>query len=126
MLARPIEWRQGPGRLLLLIIVCGVISNLMQYYTYGFRFGGMSGVLYALFGYLWVQGHFNPAFGLRLPQQLVNMVLIWFLICWSGVLDSIFGISVANMGHTSGLLSGLAAGFFFAWFQTGEIKRISR
>ncbi len=102
-----LEIRQGKWLLLLLVLVSAVISNLGQFYFIGPYFGGMSGVIYALFGYVWIQGLVNAEFGVRLQPQIVNMMLIWFAICWSGVLNLVFGISIANSAHTAGLVSGI-------------------
>ncbi len=73
-----IEARRGPWRYLLLGLVCAVLSNIAQYglSTIGWEdgrfvvqmpglFGGMSGVLYGLFGYIWMKSRYEPALGLR-------------------------------------------------------------
>ena len=104
-----IESRQGPVRLGLLVLVAGVAGNLAEYAWSGPAFGGMSGVVYALLGYAWVQGRFNPRAGLTLHQPVVVMMLIWFVICWLGLVGNI-----ANMAHTVGLASGLLLGWAFA------------
>jgi len=106
MLGGVIELRQGKWLLLLLVILTAIISNLIQYIVSGFYFGGMSGVVYALFGYVWIQGLTNDMFGVQLQQQLVIIMLGWFFICWSGVLE-LFGLFIANTAHTAGLLSGI-------------------
>ena len=60
------------------MLVIALISNLAQYYLdVGVRggglvvqsnplFGGMSGVLYGLFGYLWMKARYEPALGVEL------------------------------------------------------------
>jgi GlpG protein len=108
-----IEYRRGTVLLAALVIVSGVISNLAEYYASGPAFGGMSGVIFALLGYLWIQGRFNPGFGIILNSKLVTMVMLWFVVCWSGIL-SYFGVHIANFAHTAGLLTGVLWGFIAA------------
>jgi len=112
-LGGPLERRLGSTELLTLIVVVGVLSNLAQYF---FKpeslFGGMSGVVYALLGYFWMQGRFNPRFGMALRQPIVIMMLIWFVVCWLGVVGNI-----ANMAHTAGLILGVVWGYISAYVQ---------
>lgn len=105
-LGRAIELRQSTRRLALLIALTGVLSNLAQFYYDGPRFGGMSGVVYGLLGYIWIQGHFNPGTGLFLHKRIAVMIMAWYVLCWTGLLGP-----VANMAHTAGLGAGLALGF---------------
>ena len=112
-----IESRKGSLRLALLVLVTGVLSNLGQYYfevqlnSFGFRrgspfFGGISGVAYGLFGYIWMKSRFDPGSGLFLHGQAVMMMMVWFVICLVGIIPGI-----ANTAHTVGLLVGMAWGY---------------
>lgn len=112
-LGRLIEAQQGARMLLGLTALIGVASNLGQYVVDGPWFGGMSGVIYGYFGYLWMQGKFNPRFGLRLNPTVVYLLLGWLALCWSGILDWLFNIQVANTAHTAGLISGIILAFVF-------------
>lgn len=108
-LGRLIEWRQGMASLAALTVALSALSNLAQYLVSGSPlFGGMSGVIYGYFGYVWIQSLTNPGFRIRLNPVIIKLLLGWFLICWSGILDKIFGLSIANTAHTAGLLSGMA------------------
>jgi GlpG protein len=109
-LGRTIEGVQSTRRLFLLVFGIAAFSNLAQFYFDGPRFGGMSGVVYGLLGYIWVMGHFRPQAGLFLHKQIAIMMLVWFLLCWTGLLGPI-----ANMAHTAGLAAGIAAGFLAAY-----------
>ena len=100
------EYVHGSRFYLLLTLVLALCSNLGQYfYTSSFGFGGMSGVLYGLFGYLWLRGLSDPAYPLRMTKQTIIVSLVWFAACFSGILP------IANGAHTVGLALGAAWGF---------------
>lgn len=104
-----IEQRKGSPHFGLLVGVSGVLSNLGQYFWSGPLFGGMSGVVFALLAYVWVQGKLNPRSGLALHQHIALMMLAWFVIGWTGLVGGI-----ANMAHTVGLVCGLVLGWLFS------------
>jgi GlpG protein len=101
-----IEARQGSIQLALLFLVFAALSDFGQYYVSGPVFGGMSGVVYGLLGYVWIRGKMDPGSGLFLHPSTVNMMLIWLVVCFSGFLGP-----VANTAHVVGLASGVAWGF---------------
>src|SRR5262249_13522307 len=98
-----IEARQSSLQLAILVLGIGVCSNLGQYYMSGPAFGGMSGVIYGLLGYVWIRGKFDPGSGLFLHPSTVTMMLIWFVICYTPLLGHI-----ANTAHAVGLVMGVA------------------
>jgi GlpG protein len=105
-----IESRKRPWFLAAFMLVAGIAGNLAQYYfTSHLFFGGMSGVVYGLLGYIWMQSIFNPAAGFTLHQSTVVMMLIWFVVCWTGLLGPI-----GNWAHAAGLLIGVAWGYLAA------------
>jgi membrane associated rhomboid family serine protease len=109
-LGRLIELIRGPVFLAIFVAVMGITSNLAQYViTLNPGFGGMSGVVYALLGYVWMQGKYNPRFGYELHQSTVVMMLIWYVVCWTGLVGPI-----ANWAHTGGILLGAAWGYLDA------------
>ncbi len=120
-LGRLIEARQGTLALLGLSALIGALSNLGQYYASGPWFGGMSGVVYGYFGYLWIRGLLDPGFGIRLNPPVVYLLLGWFVLCWSGVLE-LFGLRVANTAHTTGLASGIALAVLFGGFYRYRLR----
>jgi GlpG protein len=104
-LGRFIESRFGAAKLLALILVIGVGSNLAQYLWKSPYFGGMSGVNYGLFGFLWMKGKFGRDQNWEMPQQTVQLMLMWMVLCYTGMLGP-----VANAAHTVGLLIGALLG----------------
>ena len=108
-LGSAVEQRQSTRRMMILVIIISILSNLAQYIWSGPIFGGMSGVVYGLLAYVWAQGKFNPRSGLALDQNTTLMMLIWFVVCWLGLVGNI-----ANMAHTIGLVCGVVLGLFFS------------
>ena len=106
-----VERLQGGKTFLVLVLVSGVLSNLGQHAVTGPLFGGMSGVVYTLLGYVWMQGLYNPRFYASLRKPIVIMMLVWFALCWTGLLGPI-----ANIAHTVGLVFGIVWGYLYAKF----------
>jgi GlpG protein len=102
-----IEARQNTGRLAVLVLVLAAGSNLAQFLATGYAgFGGMSGVVYGLFGYVWIKGKFDPGSGLFMQPVNVAIMMVWFFLCFTGLLGPI-----ANGAHTAGLVMGAAWGY---------------
>jgi GlpG protein len=97
-----VERRHSSRYLLLQVVAIGLVSNFSQYLMSGPRFGGMSGVVFGLLGYIWIRGRLDPRSGFFLPQWIVIMMLAWLLFGFTGILP------IANTAHTVGLLSGVA------------------
>ena len=105
-----LEGRLGSFKFALFILFTAALSNIGQYIVEGSpSFGGMSGVNYALFGYIWIRGGRDPSFGLQLDQSTITILLIWFAICFTGLIGNI-----ANTAHTIGLVIGAAWGWLAA------------
>jgi GlpG protein len=89
------------------VIVVSAASNFAEYMIGGRpNFGGMSGVVYGLIGYVWIRGRFDPAAGLILDKQSIVFALVWFAACFTGILGPI-----ANWAHGTGLALGMAWAF---------------
>jgi len=110
-LGRRIEYRQGGVMLLGLSLGFGLVSNVVQYLASGpSLFGGLSGVLYGLLGHCWIFQLLAPTPAYRLPKGVVAMMLIWLLVCLSGVIDLLGFGSIANGAHVGGLAIGCLTG----------------
>lgn len=109
VLGSVLERRMGAGHMVALVAIIGIGSNLAEYTGTGPWFGGLSGVVYGLLGYFWIQGRSNPRFGLILHNHVVYLMLGWFVLCWIGVIPN-----VANWAHTAGLGLGMAAAWVSA------------
>lgn len=98
-----LERRFGALRFGGLIVATELVSSFAEYFMgTSTAFGGMSGVVYGLFGFVWVLGRLDPAgFGYSLTSQTVSLMMIWFFLCFTGALGPI-----ANYAHAGGLVAG--------------------
>ena len=97
-----IEYSFGKMFLIKFILISALTSNLLQYMVSGPQFGGMSGVLYAMLGFLWIYKKCNPEFEYSIPKFDLGMMIGWFFMCLTGVLGPI-----ANTAHGIGLVTGM-------------------
>jgi GlpG protein len=123
-LGEKVEMRKGTWRFAVLVVVSAIASNCGEsLMTKGETqadqlriFGGMSGVIFAVAGYLWIKGHTDPGDHLSLNQQSVNWMLGWFLL---GIIAPLavpeaanqgFPFNMANVAHGVGLATGVVFG----------------
>jgi len=104
-----IESIRGKGFLCLFVAVAAGLSNAAEYLMSGPNFGGMSGVVYGMLGYVWLQSRLNPWSGFVMHPFTMQMMMIWFVLGLSGIIGTI-----ANGTHAVGLLVGLAWGYIDA------------
>ena len=110
-----IEFSKGPSFFIYFIITTGTLSNIAQYMITGPFFGGMSGVIYAFFGFLWMQKVLNPDSEFSLPMGDLILIIGWFFLCLFGVIGRI-----ANTAHAVGLVSGMLTGIFWGLKDSSE------
>lgn len=118
MLGGIIERYQSSFQLAMLTVGIGLLSNAAQFYVAGPEFGGLSGVVYGLVGYLWLYGQVNPHAGYRLQPALVNFSLVWMALGFTGW----FG-PVANTAHFAGLAAGCVIGVVFGLWRRRVYRR---
>ncbi len=108
-----IEIRRGTLRLALMILLLAVTSNIGEF-LYWERiepgkahdlFGGISGVVCGLFGYIWMKGLYEPEQRMILHPNSVSFFLLLIVLCMTGI----FG-PIANAAHVVGLIMGVALG----------------
>ncbi|MEX2015121.1 MAG: rhomboid family intramembrane serine protease, partial [Candidatus Hydrogenedentales bacterium] len=117
-----VEDRLGTLRLALLVLLIAAASNMGQYLyseyattsSFAANFGGMSGVNYGLFGFVWIKSRYQPALGLRVSPFTVFILFAWFFLGILGEFpDSasmVFNFiprNIANAAHGIGLLMGV-------------------
>ncbi|MEH0835495.1 rhomboid family intramembrane serine protease GlpG [Pectobacterium cacticida] len=107
-LGGPVEKGLGSGKLLTITLVSALVSGWAQSWFSGADFGGLSGVVYALMGYVWLRGEREPDGILSMPRSLMVFALLWLV---AGYFD-ILGMSIANAAHVAGLVTGLLMAFW--------------
>ncbi|GIX29541.1 MAG: rhomboid family intramembrane serine protease [Porticoccaceae bacterium] len=118
---RRIEAVAGGTALLAMVLALAVASSLSQYLWSGpSLFGGMSGVVFGLLGYLWVHQRLCPRHEYQLPPGLVVLMVGWLLVCATGVVDLFVRGGIANAAHVGGLLAGAALGAVGGWRAAGR------
>lgn len=116
---RQVEALQGSRRLLVILLAAGIGANLAQYAAGTALFGGMSGVDFALLGYVWLMSRRAPGSGFFVPQMLVVFMLGWMLFTMTRMAAAVGFGNVANEAHLGGLVVGLALG----WYHSGRARR---
>lgn len=116
---RQVEALQGSGRMLLIVLTAGIGANLAQYAAGTVLFGGMSGVDFALLGYVWLMSRRAPHSGFFVPQMLVVFMLGWMVFTMTDMAGAVGFGNVANEAHLGGLVVGLALG----WYYSGRARR---
>jgi GlpG protein len=120
-LGRRIE-HQSKWLLVVLLLVTSIAGNVAQAWQEASLFGGFSGVIYGLLGYIWVMDRYNaPRY--HLPQNILLFMLIWLLLGISGLFAALGFGAMANLAHLGGLLAGVGWGFLHTFFYRIESNK---
>ena len=127
-LGKRIEVSQGSSRLFLIVLMTGSLSNFAQFWYMQEQaqvglFGGMSGVIYGFIGYCWIYVYYRPLPALLLPKGLIGFMLLWLVLCMSGLVTLLGFGQIANMAHFAGLLSGVLLAVIFSRIDMKVEKR---
>ncbi len=114
---RRIEAQVGSLNLMGFYLVAAIFSNSVQYFVTGPSiFGGMSGVVYAFMGFIWVGNLVRPRWIEPLPPAIFGFMLAWLLIGMIGGLEILGMGAIANGAHLGGLIIGVILGGVFGLF----------
>ena len=120
----PSERLQGPLQFSLFLLWTALVSNLAQLILgHSPNFGGLSGVVYALIGYLWARGSADPHSGFALSRGLVVFFVVWMALGFTGVLNGLLGGGIANWCHLGGFAAGAVYGYIAARIATSRVRR---
>lgn len=113
VLGRVSERWLGTGKYAMLVLVAAILPNMLQALAptaLGGNplFGGISGVVYALFGLVWVRSVINPTLGVYIPFVYLVMILLPLAIGFSGLVP---GWRAADLCHLGGLMIGAAVAY---------------
>ncbi len=75
-----VEKKIGSATLIKIFLVSAALSGAGQYWVEGANFGGLSGVVYGLVGYLWMLSVRAPNLGVMMPKTLIGFMLVWLAL----------------------------------------------
>jgi membrane associated rhomboid family serine protease len=104
--------RLGSLRYLAVCVLLAYVSMMPEFIVLNYRADlhgqqmivGFSGVIYGLFGLLWIGRRWRPEFSAVCNDDIVRLMLGWLVLCVGLTLTGI--MPVANIAHGSGLLFG--------------------
>lgn len=103
---RQLERTQPAGWVLAVYVGTSFVANTAQYLLSGAaNFGGLSGVVYGLVGYVWLVGALVPASGVQLKHSTF-LLFVFMLI----VMELVASSWIATAAHAGGLVGGLLLG----------------
>jgi rhomboid protease GluP len=102
------ERRIGYLPYLAFYLVAAFVASSAQLAGSGTTGIGASGVVYAIFGFMWVCRRHFPEFAGLLDDRIIKGFLVWAVACV--VLTRLNLFQVANAAHFGGLIFGMAVG----------------
>ncbi len=99
-------------------IVTGVVGNIAQYYIAPESpvFGGLSGIVFALFAFNAVLQWKLPEQALKLPIGFYLFSLIWLASGFTPVFAFLFDAQMGNGAHLGGAIAGALLAFTYLFF----------
>ncbi|XKM14562.1 rhomboid family intramembrane serine protease GlpG [Orbaceae bacterium ac157xtp] len=101
-----VERYLGVWKLVEVVILTGLLSNFAQDYFTGPYFGGLSGVVYGLTGYVWFLDKLGYNKNIKFETSMFVFVLIWMGLGFFNIISD-----MANMAHLVGLVVGILIAF---------------
>ncbi|PVX32104.1 GlpG protein [Pasteurella langaaensis DSM 22999] len=106
-----IERHFGSLKLIGLFFLSAVVSGMVQNWASGPAFFGLSGVVYAVMGFVFMVDKFGSTKATVLPEGFFTMLVVGIAF---GFVSPFIGIEMGNAAHISGLIVGLICGFLQA------------
>lgn len=113
-----IEALQGSRFLFVFLVFFAALCDTSQYLVSGPLFVGISGVVYALLGFVWMMSRYEAAGRYSLQPQTVTFMVIWLLACTVGIIPN-----VANTQHIVGFVGGTAFGYLYSGGFKSDLRR---
>lgn len=110
VLGRPLEQVIGAWRYSAFLIVSAFVSSSYQFAVSDSTGIGASGVVYAIFGFMWVTRQKYPQLREVLPWKVIRLFNTWLLMCF--IITYLGVMEIGNAAHLTGLLFGTAIGGF--------------
>lgn len=95
----------GSGRFLAFVVTAAFVSSSCQLALSDATGIGLSGVVYAIFGFMWASRQHYPNFDEVLHPKIIQLFFLWLVLCIVATVTSV--LNVGNAAHISGLLFGV-------------------
>ncbi len=116
VLGSRLERTIGSLRFLAFFVISAFVSSSFQLAVSDDTGIGASGVVYAIFGFMWLTRHRYSHFKKVLDARTIQIIIIWLVGCVVATYLNVW--SVGNAAHISGLLfGGAVAGAFVLRFK---------
>ncbi|MFV8781207.1 rhomboid family intramembrane serine protease [Microbulbifer sp. SA54] len=113
IVGRSLEARAGTLLFGLLVLISAPVSNLAQYFwSPEVKFGGMSGVVYALVGAAIVIQRWQPGWR-EVPPSILWTMVVWLFLCAFGIIEYLLSVGIANAAHVGGFATGAVLALLF-------------
>lgn len=110
-LGKRMEQALGSLRFLAFFIGAAWVSSACQLAFSDTTGIGASGVVYAMFGFMWLSRHRVPAFSEVVVNRTIQIFILWLITCI--IITQLKILEVGNAAHVSGLVfGGVVAGAF--------------
>ena len=96
-LGSQIEGKKGWKFFVTFVVILGFFSNFSQFIVSGPNFGGMSGVVYGLFGYAWIKSRFDPGDGFQIDPTVAMIMFGFFILCFTGIFGGVANLSLIHI-----------------------------
>lgn len=106
-----IEHECGSLTMATAVFTTGLTGNMLQAWVIEPSFfGGLSGVVYGLLGFIWIWQLRVPSANLRIPNAMIIVMIAFLALGYTGILNVFSSGKVANAAHLGGLLAGMGLG----------------
>jgi len=107
-MAGQVEQRLGRAKLIFLVMIFSFVSNMAEgYFGPSRMFGGMAGLVFGLFGFIWMRVLYAPWTGFTMSSSTILLMAAWFFMSLvSHVMPA------ANWSLSFGFCSGVVLGVF--------------
>ena len=108
ILGKKVELEEGKAPFLFILLSAALISSLAQLAFSDSTGVGLSGIVYALVGFIYLRAKKTTAYKNFLAPTTINIFIFWLILCF--ILTRTGSWEIGNAAHIGGLLWGLILG----------------